>query len=214
MRPSVGAEFFAGGYFVVSYVNSLRGPEGLLLDLAGCLKHFSVNDTNDYVVFALLGTVKGEHLEREHLLPTVNVTQSGIPVRRWLKRVLGANIMCGWSSGPAFCDKGGVVLTSRDMNGCLHETLGELLVEHPTMFLADVRTRSDIEEKYNVYRSSRRGSDSHAIAMNVSKTDIDVVSRWQKKEAAGTSRPGHQMHQHYADITILLLNFRRYTKAM
>jgi hypothetical protein len=50
--------------------------------------------------------------------------------------------------------------------------------------------------------------------MDVSKTDIDVVNRWQKKEAAGTSRPGHQMHHHYADITILLPNFRRYTMAM
>jgi hypothetical protein len=205
---------FAGGYFVLSYVNSLRGPEGLLLDLAGCLKHFSADDTKDHVVFALLGTVKGEHLERQHLLPTVNETQSGIPVRRWLKRILGANRMCGRSSGPAFCDEDGVVLTSRDMNVCLHEILGELLVEHPTMFLADVKTRADIEEKYNVYRSFRRGSDSQAIAMNVSKTDIDVVNRWQKKEAAGTSRPGHQMHHHYADINILLPNFRRYTRAM
>jgi hypothetical protein len=162
---------FAGGYFVLTYGNSLRGPEGLFLDLAGCLKKFSVNDTKYHVVFALLGTVKGEHLKREHLLPTVNdETQSGIPVRCWLKHILGANRMCGRAPGPAFCDEDGGVLTSRDLKVCLHEILGKLLIEHP--------------------------------------------NRWQKKEAAGTSRPGQQMHHHYADINILLPNFRRYTRVM
>jgi hypothetical protein len=143
---------------VLAYVNSLRGPEGILLDLEpGSLKHFTVEGAKDHVVFALLGTVKGEHLEREHLLPTVNVTQSGIPVRRWLKQILGANKM--WcdhvTGGPAFCDEDGIVLTSRVMNECLHEeSLGELLNEHPTMFcLADIKTRTDVEEKYDVYRS-------------------------------------------------------------
>jgi hypothetical protein len=206
---------FAGGYFVLSYVNSLRGPEGLLLDLEGCLKHFppAVGEKDD-VVFALLGTVKGEHLEREHLLPTVKLTQSGIPDLRWLKQILGANKLCGRTSGPAFCGEEGIVLTRRDMNECLHEILGELLIEHPTMFLADIQSRADVEEKYNVYRSFRRGSDSQAIAMNVGKTDIDVVNRWQKKEAAGTKQPGHQMFHHYADINILWPNFQRYTMAM
>jgi hypothetical protein len=205
---------FAGGYFVMCYVNSLRGPEGLLLELAGCLRNFRPDGAEDHVVFALLGTVKGEHREREHLLPAVNVTGSGIPVRRWLKRVLAANRMCGRTTGPAFCNEEGVVLTSRDMNESLHEILGELLGEHPSLFLADVKTRADVEEKYDVYRSFRRGSDSRAMAMNVSEPDIDVVNRWTKKEAAGTSRPGHQMKHHYADITILLPNFRRYTWAM
>jgi hypothetical protein len=100
------------------------------------------------------------------------------------------------------------------MNNSLYNILGELLGEHPTLFLADVKTRVDIEEKYDVFRSFRRGSDSRALVMNVSETDIDVVNRWTKKEASGTSRPGHTMKHHYADITIMLPNFRRYTMAM
>ena len=206
---------FAGGYFVICYVQSLRGPEGLLLELAGCLRHFQVEPGQDHVVIALLGTVKGEHLEREHLLPSVNITGSGIPVRRWLKRVLVANRQAGRVSGPAFCDEAGVVLTSRDMNESLYDILGDLLGEHPSLFLADVKTRSEVEEKYNVYRSFRRGSDSQAMAMNVKDYDIDVVNRWTKKEAAGTGRPSHgKMKHHYADINILLPNFLRYTMAM
>jgi hypothetical protein len=121
----------------------------------------------------------------------------------------------GRASGPAFCDEKGVVVSTRGMNDVLHEVLDEVRVEHPTLFLADITSRSEIEEKYNVFRRSfRRGSDSRAIAMNVGPIDIDVVNRWTKKEAAGTSRPAHKMKHHYADINILLPNFEHYTKVM
>jgi hypothetical protein len=210
---------FAGTYFAISYVLSLRGPEGLLLELEGCRKYFnsrfgSDGDPAKHVVVALLGQVKGEHNERQHLLPSVNETKSGIQVRRWMRRTLAANYANGRVSGPAFCDEKGVVLSTRVMNGMLHEVLEEVRVEHPTLFLADITSRADIEEKYNVFRSFRRGSDSRAIAMNVGPIDIDVVNRWTKKEAAGTSRASHKMKHHYADINILLPNFERYTKVM
>jgi hypothetical protein len=209
----------AGTYFAISYVISLRGPEGLLLDLEGCRKHFNSRfgddgDPTKHVVIALLGAVKGEHNERQHLIPCANETKSGIQVRRWLRRSIAANYAEGRVSGPAICDEQGVVLSTRVMNEMLHEMLEEIRVEHKTLFLADIVSRGDIEEKYNVYRSFRRGSDSRAIAMGVSPTDIDVVNRWSKKEAAGTSRASHKMKHHYADVTILLPAFTRYTKVM
>jgi hypothetical protein len=210
---------FAGTYFAISYVLSLRGPEGLLMELEGCRKYFashfgSDGDPAKHVVIALLGSVKGEHNERQHLLPSVNVTKSGIQVRRWVRRTIASNFSNNRMSGPAFCDEKGVVLTTRAMNDLLHEVLEEIRGEHPTLFLADITSRSDIEEKYNVFRSFRRGSDSRAIAMAVGPVDIDVVNRWTKKEAAGTSRPSHKMKHHYADITILLPAFERYTRLM
>jgi len=210
---------FSGTYFAVSYVISLRGPEGLLLELEGLRRHFNSHFGNDgdpssHVVIALLGQVKGEHNERQHLIPSVNQTKSGIQVRRWLRRTIAANYAEGRVSGPALCDERGVVLTTRTMNEMLHEMLEEIRGEHKTLFLGDIVSRADIEEKYNVYRSFRRGSDSRAIAMGVSPVDIDVVNRWTKKEAAGTSRASHKMKHHYADVTILLPAFERYTKVM
>jgi hypothetical protein len=71
----------------------------------------------------------------------VNETGYGIPVCHWLKCVLVTG-----SSGPAFCDEEGIVLASHDMNYSLHGILGDLLSNHPTLFLADVKTRADIEE--------------------------------------------------------------------
>lgn len=204
----------AGAYFVFTYVDSLRGPEGLLVDLAGCRDNFIKGIDENYVIVALLGQVKGEHGERQHLLPTASVTGSGLKVRQWMKRLLVTNQLAGRTSGPAFCDDQGIVLRSRDMNAVLHELLGEIFVEHPALFQADIKTQEDIEDKYSVYRSFRRGSDSLAIAMKVPSEDIQVVNRWAKKEAAGTGKPAMGMPQYYAEIHILLPSFMRYTGAM
>ena len=80
----------AGAYFSITYVDSLRGPEGLLVDLAGLQ-----GQDEGYVIIALLGQVKGEHGEREHLLPTASETRSGIKVRRWVQRLIAVNQVRG-----------------------------------------------------------------------------------------------------------------------
>ena len=105
------------------------------------------------------------------------------------------------------------------MNGMFHEMLEEILVEHKTLVLVDILSQADIEEKYNVYRSFRQGSDSWAIAMGVSPIDIDAVNRWtkkwsKKKEAAGTAQVSHKhkMKHHYADVAIFLPAFGCSTK--
>ena len=77
-------------------------------------------------------------------------------------------------------------------------------MEHKTFFLGNILSRADIEKRYNVYRSFRRGSDSRASAIGVSPIDIDVVNRWTKEEAAGTSRFSHKMKHYYTDVAILL----------
>ena len=205
---------YAGCYFAICYVDSLRGSEGLLLDLEGIRDHFETGLDEDYVVIALLGTVKGEHQTRQHLLPTASVTRSGICVRKWIRRVIAANYAEGRTTGPALCDPNGRVLTSHAMDELFHEALCEVFDYNPALFLADIRCHQDIYEKYGVFRSFRRGSDSRAIDMEVKSIDIDVVNRWTKKEKAGTRRPGHQMRHHYADINLLLQPFLRYTRNM
>jgi hypothetical protein len=168
----------------------------------------------EHVIVALLGQVKGEHGEREHLSPTVSTARSGIKVRGWVERVIAANQVCGRTTGPAFCDDNGVVLKSRDMNEIFHELLGEIFVEHPAMFQADIQSIADIEDKCSVHRSLRRGSDSLATAMKVPEEDIRVVNRWSKKEASGVSKPSMDMTQCHADVHVLLPSFMRHTGAM
>ena len=120
-----------GTYFTISYVISLRGPEVLLLDLEGVRRHFNSQFGDDGSperhVVALLGQVKGQHNERQHLLvPSVNKTKSGIQVYRWLRRALAANFSEGRATDPTLCDEKGIVLTTRVMNGMLYEMLEEM----------------------------------------------------------------------------------------
>ena len=62
---------------------SLQGPISLSFDLEGLRKHFNSQCGDDsspekHAVIALLGQVKGEHNERQHLVPLVEDAKSGI----------------------------------------------------------------------------------------------------------------------------------------
>jgi hypothetical protein len=147
---------------------------------AFCDSHFGDDGSSEkHVIIALLGQVKGEHNERRHLIPPVNETKSGIKVRRCLRRTVAANVAEGRVSGPALCDEKGVGLTTRVMNGMLHEMLEQIRVEHKTLFLGDILSRADIEEKYNVYRSFRRGSELSPweSAISISMSSINGPRR-------------------------------------
>ena len=55
-------------YIIVCYVGSLRGAEGLLLDLSGLNRKWGLGG-DKYITIALLGKIKGETGDRAHLLP-------------------------------------------------------------------------------------------------------------------------------------------------
>jgi hypothetical protein len=80
-------------YAVVSYVLSLRGREGLLLDLEGLHRHWGASD-GTYVIVTLQGTIKGETNHWDHLLPSVSVTSLGVDVKALLERLMAFK---GWA---------------------------------------------------------------------------------------------------------------------
>lgn len=199
-------------YAVVSYVVSLRGAEGMLLDLGGLNRHWK--RTRDYVVIALLGKVKGENNDRSHLLPCVNTTSSGVRVRQSIERLLRLKQHQKLTQGPAVSDEQGVALSSRDVDGFLHDVLEVLFETAREMFPPNVESLEDVQKNYQAFRSFRRTSDTRAIEKGVSHDDIDVVNRWQKTERSGGSRPDAVMRQRYAQFDLLLAPFLRYTEKM
>jgi hypothetical protein len=202
----------AGAYFCFCFVVSLRSPEGLLCDLEGVLEHF--DDARPYVIIPLLGQVKGEHHSRQHLLPCVEETDSGIRVKVWMKRVMAVHSINGRVSGPLFVGRDGLQSTTSDMNDLFQEILVELFETRRELFEVDIRTTFDIQEKYNVFRSFRRGSESRAVAQGVSEADRYVVHRWKRKEVSGNNKVSHPIDQLYVDISLVKESFLRYTQSM
>ena len=69
-----------GFYFCVSYVSSLRGEEGFLLDIDKLREHSHQDD--GLVWLPLVGTVNGDKEFHTYILRSVPITGSGIPVNR------------------------------------------------------------------------------------------------------------------------------------
>jgi hypothetical protein len=68
-------------------------------------------------------------------------------------------------------------------------------------------------DKYHVYRSFRRGSESRAVSKEVSPGDQYQVNRWRKRRKGGSnmSQPIDQLH---VNVTLAKEAFLRYTRAM
>ena len=204
-------------YFVISYVVSLRGPEGLLLDLEATNYFWDTNlhdnEFGDYIYICLRGQVKGEHNIRCHLLPAVSVTQSGIKVMESLNRLRILKAGQGFTDGPGISSTDGAVLSSMALNDCLIEILSEIFDEDRSLFPNTIKHEEMLKENYQVYRSLRRTSDTIALENKVKAEDIDLVNRWSEVERAKGRRPNRPMKYHYADVTLLIKPFLPYTHA-
>ena len=201
-----------GGYFCICFVLSLRSPEGLMADLEGLIRFY--DDKSPDVVVPLLGRFKGEHHAKQHLLTSRGTTGSGIRVKVWLKRILAVHRIYGRTSGPAFGNEDGYQTSTSETNDSFLKLVGEIYDENPKLFGLDIKDANDLPEKFNVFRSFRRGSESRAVAMKVSEADRYVVNRWKKKETAGSNRVAHAIDQHYVDVALVKDAFLRYTEAM
>ena len=87
-----------GSYLVISCVLSLRGDEGLMLDLSRLVEE--MDWIRKHVMLPLKGKVKGEALERDHIFPCVKKTKSGLDMELWIKLLI-----TGYKSAERFVRK-------------------------------------------------------------------------------------------------------------
>ena len=205
----------AGTYFAVSYDLSLRGPEGLLLDLGGILEHGNSIQDKNAIVVAFWGQFKGEHSERRHLLPSINITSSGIKVRQWIQRAVALSEQAGRSRGPLMQHITGDIITSKELDDLFHQLLLAVFTHHPHLFPStSIQSEEDIPLKFSCFRSFRRGSNTRAKEMGISTPDTDIINRWRSREKAGTKKVGGSIDQMYTDLSMLVGPFLRYTSKM
>ena len=200
-----------GSYLTLSYVISLRGSEGLMLDLTTMRRE--LDRSQEFCWIALRGKVKGESNERDHLFPCCNLTKSGIDVRLWIKSLVLAHKCLNREGGPAITTSRGVLLSMSALDLSLHRYLS-LLHQAGVEFPPEIKGEDDIYDRFSMYRSVRRASNTRALNQGISPNDIDVVNRWKSVEAAQGTKPGRQMRQHYAESALLKEPFLRYTRSM
>ena len=94
------------------------------------------------------------------------------------------------------------------------EVLEELFITSRDLFPTKIESNQDLPKSYQVFRTLRRTLDTQALETRVSKDNIDVINHWAGVEKAQGQKPGQEMHHYYADVTLLLKPFLRYTLAM
>jgi hypothetical protein len=203
-------------YATISYAILLRGTEGLLLYLE-TLHRFGgtgKEKTTPYLIIPLKGKLKGESNHFCHIIPCALSTSSGIDVEGSLQRLQAKKQAMGFVDGSAISNVCGQVLTTRSLDDTFCEILEKLFDTSREMFPPNIKTLEDLRTKYQGFRSFRRTSGTRATEKRVHQTDIDVINCWKTVEKAKGKHPSRPMRQHYAELSLLLEPFLRYTWEM
>ena len=132
-----------GFYIVISYVLSLRGSEGLMVDLSNLAK--GIEEKKEYVLIGFKGKIKEETMERNYLFLCIKVTSSSLKVKLWIKLFINTHKSFRRGEGSAITDSRGDIITTSILDRTLHEYLIRLYYKGE-IFL------------FSVYRSLRRAS--------------------------------------------------------
>jgi len=199
-------------YVAISYVISLRGPEGFLLDLKGL--HQFWDRSEDYVTIALLGRLKGEHHDLQHLIPCSNSTTSGIPIRQIVRDHLRLKELSGFIDGPAISNLGGQLLTTKLVDDTVHELLMDIFHTSSNLFPPSIDDPEKILSSYQCFRTFRRTSATRAAEMGISTSDVNIINKWNETRSEKQKKKSTNMHQHYTQFDLLIKPFLRYTSKM
>ena len=167
-----------------------------------------------YLVIGLHGRVKGERNDFCHLIPCSFTTLSKINMRLILQNLIEEKRRFGFTSGPAISNIYGKIMTAKEIDDKLHETLIEIFDEHPQMFPILVDSHEKIYTNYQCFRTFRRTSNTRATERKIDTNDVNVINRWHVVEAARGKKPNLPMNQHYAQLELLVDPFLRYTGNM
>ena len=200
-------------YAVVSYVLSLRGNEGILLDLQGINEKWKSND-GTFILIALLGKMKGETLDRSHLIPCANVTSTGIKVKSIVRRLAKLKRSQNLVDGPAISDSSGNAISTLELDGLFVNILEHLYDSQPALFPANMEGKEHIRERYHCFRTWRKTSNTRALELGLKPDDINIVNKWDQVGNKEGKRPTGSMRQYYVQLELLFAPFLRYTRSM
>ena len=183
-------------YAICEYAAGLRGEEVPLISLEGLLTFWEETASHDtpHIMLTLQGRFKGEVNSRWHCVPVADKTGSGVPVRKWMgrlvmdRRVGKQRRRKGW----LFSKRGGQKGKMSDYDGMFKELLTLVKLNHPKVMPDSIKI-----EDFSLWRSGRRGATTEATNRNVDTKVIEAINRWRRKEAAKGAEAGLPMRQVY-----------------
>ena len=162
------------------------------------------------ILIPLLGRLKGETGDRYHLLPMSRRTDSGFDTGTWADRLGEAMISMGFTNGFLFGDGPGTQVKIGTYDAELHSRLAVVKISNPKLFESGI----NIEEKYGLRRSLRRGSNTEAANRGVPRDVIELNNRWRKFESSKRRHQQQTMRDHYSDILLSIPTFIRFSQAL
>lgn len=206
---------FPALFVVVAFCCALRGEELPLMRLFETQAHMneSVNHpTMPHVIVVLMGRMKNEISENNHMMPIVCTTRTGLEPGKWVQRMVEWYKLGGIQSGWVFRGKRNEHEKARASDyeeGILSEI--EVIQRETTGIVGE---HVNVFDEYGVSRSFRRGSDAHALNQGVSIIDIEINNRWRSIDNAGGKAPRLRMIHHYSDLKQLLKARLRYSEPL
>jgi hypothetical protein len=186
-------------FVVTTFCAALRGEEVSLLSLTGLLTFWEETTTladSPHILLTLHGKFKGETGVRWHCVPIAIETRSGLPVCKWMarlikRRVFDQGIRAGWLFGDG---KGNRRKFGR-YDPCLIDMLERVKLHFPDQ-LHKVTEPGD----FSLWRSGRRGAITEAANQKIDQQVIELMGRWRQREAARGTEPGLPMRQVYTQM--------------
>jgi hypothetical protein len=200
--PHVAREYWkVGAAIALAVCPSLRGPEVLLLDLAGLRNHIqkgkegilpdkplqtSTNLTGvPHVVVVLIGKFKGESGVHHHMLSLASTTMSGITLRWGLEKLIQVWQEEGCVHGSAFGYANGSIAALHEYNGILHHFLEMIQCENPELIAAD----DDVQANYGFFRTFRKMTEAKARAAGLDSNVQTAMNPIEEKIKLSSIHP-------------------------
>ena len=139
----------------------------------------------------------GEDRYFMHLLPLINITQSGIRDQVWLERLVDLLKEEGRTNCPVFSDEEGYILLVSSIESVFHPILEEILEHRGRSIAYSILAGLDAKDHYQHNRSYRRGSENQALENGLDNSGIKKIHIWSKFEGSKVKQPGLNILEHY-----------------
>ena len=143
-------------------------------------------------------------------MPICDVTWMGIPFRLWMERIMYRRVhLQGRSNGWLFEQKPGKPAKFGNYQDYFWALIYLARQQDPRLLPSSVETTD-----FSLWRSLRRGAVLETTNHNVDIKVIELINRWNKKEAARGSEAGLPMRQVYTQVRSTLPTMKEFSCAL